>query len=61
MPGRIVMHDIGGHIAAEICIEGQWAYIDPRAGIYCLKPDGSFASTWELWQNPALSGNKAPQ
>jgi len=54
IPGRIVMHDIGGHIAAEVCIGGRWAYIDPRAGFYCLKPDGSFASTWEIWLNPGL-------
>ena len=61
IPGRIVMHDIGGHIVSEIYIEGKWAYIDPRAGIYCLKPDGSFASTWELWQNPALLRQQSPE
>ena len=54
MPGRVVMHDIGGHIVSEIHIEGRWAYIDPRTGIYFLKPDGSFASTWDIWRNPAL-------
>ncbi|MBE9570178.1 MAG: hypothetical protein IMF11_06110, partial [Proteobacteria bacterium] len=54
IPGRIVMHDIGGHITSETYIEGKWAYIDPRCGIYCLKPDGTFASTWEIWQNPEL-------
>ena len=61
IPGRIVMHDIGGHIVSEIQIEGTWAYIDPRAGIYCLKPDGSFASTWDLWQNPALLRQQSPE
>jgi len=44
------MHDIGGHIASELFVEGKWAYMDPRAGVYCLKADGSFASTWEIWQ-----------
>jgi len=60
IPGRIVMHDIGGHIAAEVLIEGVWAYIDPRAGIYCLKADGSFASAWDIWRNPALLRRQSP-
>ncbi len=54
IPGRVVMHDIGGHITSEILVDGNWAYIDPRAGLYFLKEDGSFASTWDLWQNPSL-------
>lgn len=54
MPGRIVMHNIGGHIASEIHVDGNWAYIDPRAGIYFIKSDGSFASTWDLWQDPSI-------
>ncbi|MEA3401600.1 MAG: hypothetical protein U9R79_10205 [Armatimonadota bacterium] len=54
IPGRIVMHDIGGHITAEVLIGGDWAYVDPRCGVYCLKPDGSFASVWEIWQDPGL-------
>ncbi|MBN1342976.1 MAG: family 20 glycosylhydrolase [Phycisphaerae bacterium] len=54
LPGRIVMHDIGGHIAAEILVAGKWAYIDPRCGIYFLLPDGSLASLWDLWHDPEL-------
>lgn len=54
IPGRIVMHDIGGHITSEVYVDGHWAYIDPRCGMYFLKPDGSFASVWELWNNPGL-------
>jgi len=54
IPGRIVMHDIGGHITSEVYVDGHWAYIDPRCAMYFLKPDGSFASVWELWNNPAL-------
>lgn len=54
MPGRIVMHDIGGHICSEILIDGHWAYIDPRCGIYFLKPDGKIASVLELCQNPSI-------
>jgi len=51
-PGRIVMHNIGGHFASEILVDGRWGYIDPRAGFYCLDRDGRFLSTWEIWQNP---------
>ena len=54
IPGRIVMHDIGGHICSEVRVDGQWAYMDPRCGVYCLKPDGSLASVWELWNDPRL-------
>ncbi len=54
LPGRIVMHDIGGHICSEILVDGQWAYVDPRCGLYFLKGDGSSASVWDLWQNPSI-------
>ena len=54
IPARIVMHDIGGHITAEACVDGHWGYIDPRCGVYFLKPDGTMASVWELWQDPSL-------
>src|SRR5690606_21465378 len=53
-PGRIVMHNLGGHICTEIYIEGSWAYIDPRVGIYFLKPDGTFASVWDLTEDPSI-------
>jgi hypothetical protein len=52
IPGRIVMHDIGGHITSEVYVDGHWAYMDPRTGIYFRKADGSFASVWDLWTNP---------
>ena len=54
IPARIVMHDIGGHITAEARVDGHWGYIDPRCGVYFLKPDGTMASVWELWQDPSL-------
>lgn len=54
IPGRIVMHDIGGHITAEVYIDGGWAYVDPRCGVYCVKPDGTLASVRELWRDPSL-------
>ncbi|MBN2291008.1 MAG: hypothetical protein JXM70_01205 [Pirellulales bacterium] len=58
IPGRIVMHDIGGHITAEVHVDGGWAYIDPRCGMYFRKPDGKLASTWELWTDPRLTRNQ---
>ncbi len=54
IPGRIVMHDIGGHICSEVHVDNHWAYIDPRTGIYFLKKDGSFASVQDLLQDPSI-------
>lgn len=54
IPGRIVMHDIGGHVCTEILVDGHWGYIDPRTGIYFLKQDHSFASVWELSRDPQI-------
>ena len=54
IPTRVVMHGFGGHITAEACVDGHWGYIDPRCGVYFLKPDGTMASVWELWQDPGL-------
>lgn len=54
LPARMVMHVIGGHIATEIHVEGGWAYVDPRAGLFCRKADGGPASTWDLWKAPEL-------
>lgn len=54
MPGRLVMHVLGGHITTEILADGQWAYIDPRCGMYFLKADGTPASVRELWRDPSI-------
>ena len=53
LPSRRVGHFIGGHAVNEVLFENKWAYIDIR-GIYFLKPAGTFASTWEIWNNPEL-------
>lgn len=58
IPARIIMHDLGGHIVNEVYVEGHWAYIDPRCGIYFLKPDRSFASLLELCRNPSIIRNQ---
>ncbi|MBD2865718.1 transglutaminase domain-containing protein [Paenibacillus oceani] len=54
IPGRILMHVIGGHIVAEVYIEGKWAYMDPRIGFHCRWPDGSLTTAWEIWHHPEL-------
>ena len=54
IPARVVIHNIGGHIVAEALVNNHWAYVDPRAGMYFIKPDKTMASTWELWQTPEI-------
>ncbi len=59
IPGRIVMHTIGGHITSEVYVDGDWAYVDPRSGVYFRDSDGSLASVWDLWRNPSIMRNQA--
>jgi hypothetical protein len=59
IPGRIIMHDIGGHICTEILVDGNWGYIDPRTGIYFLNKDASFASVRELCQDPSIISSQS--
>jgi Transglutaminase-like enzymes, putative cysteine proteases len=54
IPGRIIMHVIGGHIVSEVYFEGKWAYIDPRFGMFYLMKDGNFASLLDLWNHPEI-------
>ena len=49
-----------GHGVNEIYLEGHWAYFD-TSGKYYLKTDGTFASTWDLIQDPALIDRQAPE
>ena len=58
IPARIIMHDIGGHITAEAYMDGHWGYIDPRFGIYFLRPDGKIASLWELMNDPSPAADQ---
>lgn len=53
IPARYVGHHVGGHGVSEAFVEGAWAYFDNR-GKYFVKPDGKFASAWEIWKNPKL-------
>ncbi len=50
-PGRIVFHIAAGHITSEIYVEGKWAYVDPRCGLFYLWEDGRFMSVDELVRN----------
>lgn len=54
LPGRIILHVGGGHYTAEVQVEGRWAYMDPRFGIYFLNSEGEFASLWEIWHQPGI-------
>ncbi|MBQ9788171.1 MAG: hypothetical protein IJW31_01030 [Lentisphaeria bacterium] len=54
IPGRIILHTVGGHYTAELYIDGAWAYLDPRMGIYFLKKDGKIASVKDLLADPEL-------
>jgi len=42
-----------GHGVNELYVDGRWAYFDIR-GRYFLKADGTFASAWDLLQDPGL-------
>ncbi len=57
IPGRILYHVIGGHVTAEVFV-GSWAYVDPRMGVYFRKADGSFASAWDLTNDPSIMANQ---
>jgi len=54
LPGRLVMHVVGGHICSEIYVDGGWAYMDPRCGVYFLRAGGALASVRDLCREPGL-------
>jgi hypothetical protein len=43
-----------GHGVVEVFVEGKWTYVDMEGGKFFIKPDGTFADTWELKNNPWL-------
>jgi hypothetical protein len=53
LPARYVGHHIGGHGVTEVYIDGKWAYYDIR-GKFFFDAEEKLASTWEIWQNPAV-------
>lgn len=60
-PSRFVGHHIGGHATTEVFFDGKWAYFDVQGGKYFLFPDGKFADTWEIRQNPSLITSQTPK
>lgn len=54
IPARRIAHIVGGHYTAEAFVDGHWMYVDPRFGIWFMKPDGRGASLQELLDNPQL-------
>ena len=58
LPARYVGHHIGGHGVTEVNIDGRWVYYDIR-GKFFIKEDGKLASTWEIWQDPAIIDRQA--
>lgn len=58
MPARGAFHfptvpGADAHACAEIFFEGKWNWFDETGGYGVLRPDGYFASTWELNRDPA--------
>jgi len=51
LPGRIIMHIVPGHITCEIWVEGRWAYIDPRCGMFYVDENNQFLSMRELLEH----------
>lgn len=49
-----------GHGVNEIHVDGGWAYFDIR-GRYFLKRDGTFASAWDLLEDPDLVDRQPPE
>ena len=60
LPGRLVLHCVGGHYTSEIFADGKWCYMDPRMGVYFLRPDGRVASIAELMDSPSLVEQQPP-
>jgi hypothetical protein len=54
LPARYVGHHLGGHGVTEIYVDGHWSYCDVQQGRFFLKKSGPLASTWEIWQKPAI-------
>ena len=54
IPARIIFHVSGGHLTNEVFVEGKWAYIDPRFGLFYLDEDGRMMSVVEIMTRPEL-------
>ena len=54
MPARTFSSHISGHMMAEVCADGKWAWIDPMFGLAPVNDDDTPASAWELLQDSKL-------
>jgi len=45
---RTLIHISGGHLTNEVYIEGGWAYVDPRFGLFYLDKTGRMMLLEEL-------------
>jgi len=51
---RTLIHVSGGHYTNEVYIDGGWAYVDPRFGLFYLDHTGKMMSLEELISNPNM-------
>lgn len=52
LPARTVWHLSGGHLTNEVYIDGNWAYIDPRFGLFYINQEGRMLSVEEIVADP---------
>ena len=58
IPARTVHHLVGGHVTTEVYIEGAWAYMDPRHGLFYIDEKGRILSVEEIVKNPEVIFNQ---
>lgn len=54
IPARTIWHLSGGHLTNEVYIDGNWAYIDPRFGLFYINEHGMMLSVEEIVADPEL-------
>jgi hypothetical protein len=52
LQARLTSH--GQHIATEILIDGQWAFMDADGGAYWTDENGRIYSLAEIEQDPSI-------
>jgi hypothetical protein len=60
LPARLVSTHITGHMMAEARIGRDWAWCDPQKGLYLIRDDGRYASTWDLKRDPGILDRQQP-
>jgi len=55
---RTLVHISGGHYTNEVYIDGGWAYVDPRFGLFYLNDTEKMMSLEELISNPDMIYNQ---